>query len=141
MTAIEASFVRLKSMADGSLQITAEVEPRNAVAAFMLFAAPGTPMALAALQCAKAAPSEPAPKGGQLAQWVAMRCGEAAFQRWLQDTFPAQWQDAHGDTPAKWAASTVRAVCGIESRAELDNDQSLASLFHALVRKPFEASQ
>lgn len=57
MTAIEASFVRLKSMADGSLQITAEVEPRHAVAAFTLFSAPGTPMALAALQCAKAAPA------------------------------------------------------------------------------------
>ena len=127
-------------MADGSLQITAEVEPRNAVAAFMLFAAPGTPMALAALQCAKAAKAEPAPKGGQLAQWVAMRCGEAAFQRWLQDTFPQQWEAAHGDTPAKWAASTVRAVLGIESRKELDSDEAAALRFHARIRRPFEAA-
>ena len=137
MTAIEASFVRLKSMADGSLQITAEVEPRNAVAAFMLFASPGTPMALAALKSAKA---EPSSKGGQLAQWVAMRCGEAEFQRWLQDAFPQQWEAAHGDTPAKWAASTVRAVCGIESRAELDNDEAASLRFHARIRRPFEAA-
>lgn len=137
MTAIEASFVRLKSMADGSLQITAEVEPRNAVAAFMLFAAPGTPMALAALKSAKA---EPAPKGGQLAQWVAMRCGEAEFQRWLQEAYPQQWQAAHGDTPAKWAASTTRAVLGIESRAELDSDDAAAKRFHGLIRRPFEAA-
>jgi hypothetical protein len=82
MTAIEASFVRLKSMADGSLQITAEVEPRNAVAAFMLFAAPGTPMALAAIKCATSAPAEPA-KGGELAKWAAIRCQETGFQQWL----------------------------------------------------------
>ena len=125
-------------MADGTLRLTVDIEPRHSQAAFALFGAPGTPMALAALKSAKA---EPAPKGGQLAQWVAMRCGEAAFQRWLQDTFPAQWQDAHGDTPAKWAASTVRAVCGIESRAELDNDDAAAVRFHAAIRKPFEASQ
>lgn len=134
MTAIEASFVRLKSMADGSLQITAEVEPRNAVAAFMLFASPGTPMALAALQCAKA---EPAPKGGELARWVAMRCQEAAFQSWAQLTFPQQWAEALGDTPTAWAASVVRAVCSIDSRAELDSNPDAARRFHALIREPF----
>jgi hypothetical protein len=124
-------------MADGTLRLSLDIEPRHSQAAFALFGAPGTPMALAALKSAKA---EPAPKGGQLAQWVAMRCGEAAFQRWLQDTFPAQWQDAHGDAPAKWAASTVRAVCGIESRAELDNDEAAALRFHARIRRPFEAA-
>jgi hypothetical protein len=135
---IESSSSSARTMADGTLRLTVDIEPRHSQAAFALFGAPGTPMALAALKSAKA---EPAPKGGQLAQWVAMRCGEAAFQRWLQDTFPAQWQDAHGDTPAKWAASTVRAVCGIESRAELDNDDAAAVRFHAAIRKPFEASQ
>jgi hypothetical protein len=138
MTVIESSSSSARTMADGTLRLTVDIEPRHSQAAFALFGAPGTPMALAALKSAKA---EPAPKGGQLAQWVAMRCGEAAFQRWLQDTFPAQWQDAHGDTPAKWAASTVRAVCGIESRAELDNDDAAAVRFHAAIRKPFEASQ
>jgi len=138
MTVIESSSSSARTMADGTLRLTVDIEPRHSQAAFALFGAPGTPMALAALKSAKA---EPAPKGGQLAQWVAMRCGEAAFQRWLQDTFPQQWQDAHGDTPAKWAASTVRAVCGVESRAELDNDDAAAVRFHTAIRKPFEASQ
>lgn len=137
MTAIEASFVRLKSMADGSLQITAEVEPRNAVAAFMLFAAPGTPMALAALQTARAEPA----KGGPLAKWVAIRCGEPAFQQWAKATHPTQWDAAPGDTPTAWAASVVRAVCSIESRAELDNDPAAAERFHTRIRKPYEARQ
>lgn len=142
---IEGSFVRMKSMADGSLQLVVEVEPRNAVAAFTLFSAPGTPMALAALQCAKAAPAalEAAPqaaKGGERARWVGMRCQEPAFQRWLQGAFPAQWEAAHGTTPALWAASTVRAVCSIDSRAELDSDATAAARFDLLIRKPFGAS-
>ena len=137
MTVIESSSSSARTMADGTLRLTVDIEPRHSQAAFALFGAPGTPMALAALKSAK---SEPAPKGGQLAQWVAMRCGEAAFQRWLQDAFPQQWQAAHGDTPAKWAASTVRAVCGIESRAELDNDEAAAKRFHAVIRRPFEAA-
>jgi hypothetical protein len=141
MTVIESSSSSCRTMADGTLRLTVDIEPRHSQAAFALFGAPGTPMALAALQCAKTPPAEPAPKGGQLAQWVAMRCVEAAFQRWLQDTFPERWEAAQGDTPAKRAAFVVRSVCGVESRAELDNDQALASLFHALVRKPFEASQ
>ena len=137
MTVIESSSSSARTMADGTLRLTVDIEPRHSQAAFALFGAPGTPMALAALKSAKA---EPAPKGGPLAQWVAMRCGEAAFQRWLQDTYSAQWQDAHGDTPAKWAASTVRAVCGIESRAELDSNDAAAKRFHAVIRRPFEAA-
>ena len=138
MTVIESSSSSARTMADGTLRLTVDIEPRHSQAAFALFGAPGTPMALAALKSAKA---EPAPKGGQLAQWVAMRCGEAAFQRWLQDTFPQQWEAAHGDTPAKWAASTVRAVLGIESRKELDRAPEAAARFHAVIRKPFDAAQ
>ena len=138
MTVIESSSSSARTMADGTLRLTVDIEPRHSQAAFALFGAPGTPMALAALKSAKA---EPAPKGGPLAQWVAMRCGEAAFQRWLQDTFPQQWEAAHGDTPAKWAASTVRAVLGIESRKELDSAPEAAARFHAVIRKPFDAAQ
>ena len=140
MTAIEGSFVRMKSMADGSLQLVVEVEPRNAVAAFMLFSSPGTPMALAALQCAKTTPAAPAPKGGPLARDVAMICSNPAFHRWAQEAFPAQWEAALGKTPTDWSASVVRAVCGIESRAELDNNEAAAQRFHSLLRKPFEAA-
>lgn len=140
MTAIEASFIRMKSMADGSLQLVVEVEPRNAVAAFTLFGSPGTPLALAALQCAKAEPAE-MPKGGPLARDVAMMCANPEFHRWAQVAFPAQWEAAYGKTPTEWAASVVRSVCCIESRAELDSNDAAAKRFHLLLRKPFEASK
>ena len=62
MTAIPASSVRLKTMADGSLQITMNVEPRHASAAFALFGMPGTPAALAALKVGTELPAEDSPE-------------------------------------------------------------------------------
>ena len=137
MSAIEASSVRVSTLADGTLRLSVDIEPMHAQAAFALFGKPGQPLALAALKPASSAPAPEQPKGGTLAQWVAMRCQEAAFQRWLQDTFPQQWQDAHGTKPVEWAASVVRAVCAVESRAELDSDKFAASRLHALIREPY----
>jgi hypothetical protein len=47
---IEATSVAIKTLADGTLRITVEVEPYNALAAFTLFRQPGTVMALAAIK-------------------------------------------------------------------------------------------
>ena len=128
-------------MADGTLRLSLDIEPRHAQAAFALFGAPGTPMALAALKVASGEPQPEAPKGGTLAQWVAMRCQESAFQRWLVTSFPFQAAHAVGDTDAKRAASIVRAVCGIESRKELDSDKFAATRLHALIREPYKEQQ
>jgi hypothetical protein len=49
-TLIEATSVAMKTLADGTLRIVVEVEPNNALDAFTLFRAPGTVMALAAIQ-------------------------------------------------------------------------------------------
>jgi hypothetical protein len=50
MSAIEATFVKVAgTLADGTLRLVVDVEPRNAQAAFALFNSPGTAMALAAL--------------------------------------------------------------------------------------------
>jgi hypothetical protein len=135
MDAIEASSVGVKTMADGTLRLTVDIEPTHAQAAFALFGKPGQPLALAALKPASSKPA--APKGGTLSQWVAMRCQEAPFQRWLQETFPRQWDDAAGSTPPAWAASVVRAVCSIESRAELDSNERAAHCLHTLIREPY----
>ena len=49
MSAIPCSSVSLKTMADGTLRISFDFEPANAQDAFRLFAAPGTPAAIALL--------------------------------------------------------------------------------------------
>lgn len=47
---IEATSVKCNTLADGTLRITVEIEPFNALAAFTLFRQPGTVMALAAIK-------------------------------------------------------------------------------------------
>ena len=76
-------------------------------------------------------------KGGAAALWLGMRCNEAGFHRWLQEAYPAQWEAAAGTTPREWAASTVRAVLSIESRAEIDNDKAKLAHFDLAIRLPF----
>lgn len=144
MTAIEASSARCKTMADGTLQLTVNIEPRDAIKAFSMFSAPGTALAIAALvpEHARQAEPEPAPiKGGEIARWLGIRCGEDAFQAWLFETYWKQAAHATGDTPAKRAASVIRAVCGVESRREFDSDPDAADRFHRLIRSQWATYQ
>lgn len=147
MSVIEAAAMRCRTMADGSLRIECEVEPRHAQAAFALFGAPGTPMALAALKAATHEPEKAdKPKGGLLSQWAAMRCDEAEFQDWLREHFNTHWWSAlrrvgADDGKVKTAdvaAECVRRVCGVKSRAEFDTDPRAAARFDQYVRHPWQ---
>lgn len=139
MSAIEASSVRVNTLADGTLRLTLDIEPRNALAAFTLFGAPGTPLALAAL---RTQPEKPAklekPKGPPLhSQWLAMRCGEYEFQCWVH----ARWSDHGKEIPAMpmadFIAEVVRRVLGVKSRSEIDTDPEAFKRFEDLIRKPW----
>lgn len=134
MTAIAATSYTSRILVDGTLAMTIHIDPQYRDAAITLFGAPGSGMAIAAL---KPATSEPAPKGGSLSRDAAMMCQEPDFQRWVLSEFPDQRDAAEGSTPVAWAASVVRAVCGIESRAELESDPAAAKRWHELIRKPY----
>ena len=126
MTAIAASSVRVKTMADGTLQITVAVEPRHATDAFKLLGMPGTPVALAALKVGTPLPEpEDKPKGGPLAKWAAIRATEPRFQEWL---------DVHSEEAA---TRRVKSICGIVSRAELDNDPAAERIFKRQIMEPW----
>jgi hypothetical protein len=127
-------------MADGTLRISFDIEPSNAQDAFRLFAAPGTPAAIAALQVGYAAVQEPIrcnptglekPKGGALAKLAGMWCNDPEFWSWLE-TDPDN--AAHS---ASGAASCLYTICEIESRAELDHNPEAAEKFHRLIRGPY----
>jgi hypothetical protein len=128
-------------MADGTLRLSVDIEPRDAQAAFRLFGAPGTAVALAALRAGngKAGAQVEEPKGGAAAKWLGMRCAEPAFQAWIEKQFSAQWACATGNNRTDYAASTVREVLLIESRAEIDNTPGLKATFDALIRLPYAA--
>ena len=118
MTAIEASSAGVRDMADGSLRITLEFEPRHAREAYALFGARGTPVAVAALKVGHAAVQESGkPKGGALAREAGILCARADFQEWLM----VASEEA--------AAALIREVCEIESRAELDTDATAGKRF------------
>lgn len=131
MTAIEASSVSVKTMADNTLRLTVDIEPRHAKHAFTLFGERGTAMALAALKTANEESREPA-KGGALSRWAAMRCQEHEFRDWLHGQFPA----FACSTPDE-AAQAIRSICSVESRAELDSNPLAQATFDDLIRLPW----
>jgi hypothetical protein len=143
MTAIEATSVRVQTMADDTLRLVVDIEPRFANQAFQLFGKAGQAIALAAL---KRAPSEPVPKAeerpfrGELCRWTAIRCEEPAFAAWLESAYPAIWAEHFPGLPANEAAAEcVRNLCGVASRRELDTNEAAAALLHSNVRKPYAA--
>jgi hypothetical protein len=139
MSAIEASTVRIATMADSTLRLTLDIEPRFAQAAFQLFGQAGTPVALAALQVATSEPE--APKGGELAKWCAIRCQEPDFQQWLNDEFNSTARRYKGKNMAldEIAAEMIRRILGIESRAEIDTDPDVREAFNSLIRRRYMA--
>lgn len=50
MDAIEGSVAALKVMADATVRIAIDIEPRDAQAAFRMFGTPGTAIAIAVLK-------------------------------------------------------------------------------------------
>lgn len=143
MSAIEASSGTYRSRVDGTIVLSVEIEPRNAAAALALFGMPGTPMAIAALQVGYAAAGEPIiksypekdnsekPKGGPLAKLAGIWCNDPEFWKWLETDPDNACHSAQG------AAHCLYAICGIESRVELDNDPAAAERFHSMIRGPY----
>lgn len=120
MTAIEASSAGVRDMADGSLRITLEFEPRHAREAYALFGARGTPVAVAALKVGHAAVQEP--KGGPLAREAGKLDSNPAFQDYaMARNFPN-------------VRDFILDRCCINSRRELDHRPEAARLFRQMMR-------
>lgn len=132
------------TLADGTVRFLIEVEPAYANDAFALFGMPGSPLVIARLTQEAVTAAQQAetvagdtdvpentekPKGGDLARLAGMLCTNQKFQEWAD----VSNSDA--------AAEFIRRRCGIQSRAELDNDWSAAEVFHKRVRLPFVAWQ
>ena len=129
-------------MADGSLRITVEFEPRHAKEAYALFGTRGTPLAIAALKTGFAAVQEPEKqKIGPLAYWAVMRCKEPEFFKFMQSAYHQFIGDLTSDdfaTPEDFCKHAVMVLCTCkESRSEIDQDAEKTRLFHEYVRGPY----
>lgn len=138
MSAIIASTVGVKTMADNTLRLTIDIDPQYANDAFILFGTRGSSCAIARLtnEAAVEEMRKPdhirdatkmmeKPKCGALARLAGQLCQQESFQNWI------------GVTSAEHAAESIRSICGIESRSELDHNEIAAALFHNQIRIPY----
>ena len=136
--AIIASTVGVKTMADDTLRLTIDIDPRYAGEAFALFGKRGSACAIARLtneaavdemRADTAISVEEKPKGGALARLAGQLCGQQEFIDWL------------GVNNTDEAAEFIRCECEIKSRSELDHNAGAASIFHQAIRLPYLLSQ
>lgn len=139
MTVIAASTSRCKTLADGTLQLVINIEPKHAISAFTLFGSPGSACAIARLTNESAVEEmlsqdhieEPLEmvekKGGELAKLAGILCNSPDFINWL------------GCDTADEARAQICTDCEIDSRRELDHDSIAAKRFHMQYREPFVA--
>jgi hypothetical protein len=127
---ITASTVKITTMADDTLRITLDIEPRYAQEAFALFGGRGTPCVLARITAEAAqehaqSQSQDKPKGGPLARLAGQWCNLPEFQEWCECSTP--------DSAAIW----IRDTCDVQSRADLDHNGAAAEAFNREIREPF----
>ena len=149
MTALQAASAGVKDMADGSLRITIEFEPRYAKDAFALFGARGTQVAIAALKdgsfLSQAAPvpdmviptTEPKTRAhmGDVCYRAVMWCQEPSFWAWANSVTHAGiffYVNNKDD-----ARAFVIELCKVDSRKELDTDNEANKTWHRLIREPY----
>jgi len=93
--------------------------------------------------------AEPAPQRermGPLCEWAVMRCKEPLFLSWCQEQITAERVPVTHYTRMYWtlpvdqrAKHVLCAMCGVESRKDLDKDEAAKALLHERVRKPYAA--
>ena len=132
---IQATSAGVRDMADKSLRITFEFEPRYAAQAYAMFGSRGTACAVAALtqeasiQAAQAETIK-ADKPGPLCVLACQWCKEPEFWRWLESAY-------YRCSSEDQAKAAVLMICRISSRKELDTSRDGAERFHTLIREPF----
>ncbi|CAB4152927.1 hypothetical protein UFOVP607_39 [uncultured Caudovirales phage] len=143
MTAITAVSAGVKDMADGSLRITFEFDPRYAPDAYALFGSRGRNVAIAALKDGVMLPAQPEPTSikpkepkepiGALCQWCVLRCNEPEFWEFLNQTMELARVRNN-----KEAAELIKYLIGIDSRKDLDVYPGKGVKFNSLIRHPYQ---
>lgn len=128
MSAISGTRRAMKEMADGTVRVQIDIDPKYRNEFFNLFGQIDMPVALAPLiaDFEKAEPAQTEkPKGGELARLAGMFCGQPEF-----------WEFCGVDNAAD-AAVWIRTTCRVPSRADLDSNAIAAQIFHSRIRKPY----
>ena len=139
MTAISGTRRAMKEMADGTLRVQIDIDPRFRASFFEMFGQIDMPVAIAPLVAdfernePEPKPEPEKPKGGQLAKLAGMWCEEPEFWEFLTHKTGSKISTADG------AAASVRHQCSIESRSDLDHNEIASAHFHRYIRQPYMA--
>lgn len=140
MSAIAAVSRNIKTMADGTLRLTIDIEPSSAQDAFKLFGMPDVPMAIARLtqESAQVAAQEETIEADKprnehftgLCKLAIDWCADSEFANWLKF-------EGYGDGSKEYAKAYIYEICNIESRKELNTNKAAAAIFDAEIRGPY----
>jgi hypothetical protein len=75
------------------------------------------------------------PKGGPLSRLAGQWCGSPEFRAWLASNVLHTGRVIDEDE----AATQLRSICAIDSRAQLDSEPAARQLFDSIIRLPFRA--
>ena len=144
MSVISASSAGVKDMADGSLRITFEFEPRHAADAFALFGPRGRSVAIAALVDGHGAVTDEQSDMGNPITQRNQRLGDLAWRavQWCKEPEFRAWLRVHRDFANELtedaASEVIKSWCNVGSRKDLDVNAEAAKRFHQLIRGPYQ---
>jgi len=73
-------------------------------------------------------------KGGFLSKWLAIRCGEPNFWRFLESAIGINEYVINGEVSCNvW----VKEYLDIKSKREIDNNKEIEARFHSMIRLPY----
>jgi hypothetical protein len=130
MSVIEASFVKLASLVDGTLRVTFDVEPLRAKDCFALFNAPGAQAAIARL-IKPAADNHPRPEPERVPGHSATTIEAFKISK---DIDFWSWAQVANETEA---SMYIKHICRLEHRTDLDDNEEARNIFRRQILIPF----
>lgn len=125
MDAINAIRMQSREMADGTIEVKIHVDKSLRHEFHRLFPDIGYPIAIAPLNLnVKTQPKKKEPVG-EMCKMAGYFCNQKLFWKWCH---------ANNEQEAK---EYILARCNIQSRRELDENETAKQIFLELVRKPF----
>lgn len=142
MNAISASRGSYRETADGSLEVKIIIDPRFKEEFHKIFRTKDMPVAIAPLVAdferveatKEDEPVNDIQKGGLLSQWLAIRCGEESFWRFVENQcgFNEGWIKSSLECD-----SEVKGWGEFESKKQIDNETDLTAWFHREIKLPY----
>lgn len=133
MKAISGTRRAMKEMADGTIRVQIDVDPKFKEEFLTLFREIDMPVALAPLvtDFERIEEKPERPKGGPLAKLAGMFCKDDRFHEYFSQ------HTNHHEISEEGAAAYIRGICRVDSRAEIDSNGEASVRFHEYIRLPY----